>query len=149
MSLTSLLKDKHSQELRDKLKTEFPSPSFGLKTWIKAPLFANDCRIVGTAFDYLMRFHLQFINPETFIQRENWVADIAFTRLTNYLSGKKGMEIAIGSKKDKIVNANLLKSIIAKQYKEAKKNYLKYIGNGQITDELAKNALFLAKLDVY
>jgi hypothetical protein len=62
MSLTSILSDKCNKELRDKLKIEFLRPVFSLKTEIKALPLTNNYGIVGTAFDYLMRFHLQYYN---------------------------------------------------------------------------------------
>ena len=82
MSLTSLLSDRNNQELRDKFKTEFLTPSFNLKAELKAPPLTNNYGIVGTAFDYLLRFYLQHHNKDTFIQNDYWVADGSFKMLS-------------------------------------------------------------------
>lgn len=133
MSLTSILKDTNNQALRDKLKTEFARPAFNLKVDIKAAPLTNNNGIVGTAFDYLMRFYLQQHNKNTFIQRDTWVADDSYKKLINFFS-----------KSDKY---KALSKIIIAQYDQTKTNYSKYISDGQLTDSLIANTIFLAKLD--
>lgn len=68
MSLTSILSDRNNQELRDKFKTEFLTPSFKLKAELKAPPLTTNYGIIGTAFDYLLRFYLQYHNQDTCIK---------------------------------------------------------------------------------
>lgn len=149
MSLTSILSNKDNQELRDKLKTEFLRPSFNLKAEIKAQPLTNNWGIVGTAFDYLMRFYLQHHNKDTFIQRDNWVADYSYKSLTTQFSTTKQTEVRTGFYRDKIFKTKDLLKIITDQYEQTKNNYSKFITCGQLTDELVSNTIFLAKLDVY
>lgn len=148
MSLTSILKDTNNQALRDKLKTEFARPCFNLKTGIKCVPKTNNNGIVGTAFDYLVRFSLQHHNKSSFVQRERWVADSAYhsilSRITN--SGRK--EIRTGFHLDRVFKTQDLIKIITDQYKETKINYDNYVKSGELTDNLIQNTIFLAKLDV-
>ena len=149
MSLTSILSDRDNQELRDKLKTEFLRPAFNLKTEIRAQPLTKNWGIVGTAFDYLMRFYLQHHNKDTFIQRDRWVADHAYKSLTKQFSTTKQTEIRTGFYRDKVFKTKNLLKIINDQYEQTKNNYSKFITSGQLTDELVSNTIFLAKLDAY
>lgn len=149
MSLTSILSDKINQELRDKLKTEFLRPAFTLKTEIKAAPLTNNWGIVGTAFDYLMRFYLQHHNKNTFIQRDTWVADHSYKMLTSQFLTSKKTEIRTGFHADKVFKTKDLLKIITDQYDQTKTNYSKYISDGKLTDNLIANTIFLAKLDAY
>lgn len=151
MSLTSLLSSRNNQELRDKFQTEFLTPSFNLKAKLKAPPLTNNYRIVGTAFDYLLRFYLEHHNKDAFIQRDFWAADTGFQSLSKilWLNSKTEVEVATGYKRDKFFNTKYLLTIITNQYEQTKVNYKIYVNNGVITDELICNTIFLAKLDVY
>lgn len=147
MSLTSLLLDRNSQELRDKFKIEFVRPSFNLKVELKAPPLTKNYGIVGMAFDYLLRFYLQHHNRDSCIQRGFWVADGAFEMVSSRLNSTG--EIGTGFHRDKVFKAKELLTIITDQYEQTKVNYENYINNGLITDELICNTIFLAKLEVY
>lgn len=149
MSLTSILSDKNNQELRVKLKTEFLRPEFILKTEIQAPPLTNNWGIVGTAFDYLLRFYLQHHNRNTFIQRTTWVADNSYNSLVKQLSTTKQKEIKTGFYRDKVFNTKDLLKILIVQYEQTKSNFSKYITNGLLTDDLINNTIFLAKLDAF
>jgi hypothetical protein len=149
MSLTSILSDKNNNRLRDKLKIEFMRPDFKLKTEVKAAPLTKNYGIVGTAFDYLMRFYLQHHNKNTFIQKENWVADNAYKNLTNHLSKTTRKQIQTGYFEDKAFKTKDLLKIITDQYSQTKKNYSQFVIDGQLSNDLISNAIYLAKLDVY
>ncbi|OYU95980.1 MAG: hypothetical protein CFE21_06075 [Bacteroidetes bacterium B1(2017)] len=150
MSLTSILKNKNNQALRDKLKTEFVRPVFSLKTEIKANALTNNTQLVGTAFDYLMRFYLQHHNKNIFIQVESsWVADNSYKILTRKFSKNLDSDIKTGSQNDIFFKAKDLLKIIIEQYDETKNNYSKFIEDGQLNDNLIANTIYLAKLDAY
>lgn len=146
MSLTSLLSDGNHQELKNKFKTEFLSPSFNLKAELKAPPLTQNYAIVGTAFDYLLRFYLEHHNKDTFIHRRFWVADAVFQLPSKTLLNSE-TEIATGSHCEKVFKTKDLLTIITNQYEQTKVNYENYVNNGLITDELICNTIFLAKLD--
>ena len=60
MSLTSFLKNK---DVKDKFTKAFPMPSISLSGELLAPPKTTHYPLVGTAFDYLIRFYLKRINP--------------------------------------------------------------------------------------
>jgi hypothetical protein len=72
MSLTSFIDD--SVILRAKFNEEFSKPDFRDKTSIKAPPLTNSHGLIGTAFDYLVRFYVQKLNPCS-KARTGWVAE--------------------------------------------------------------------------
>lgn len=122
MSLTSFLKNK---DVHERFQKEFIKPRLSIKKDILAPSLSTDrARLVGTAFDYLVRFYLQHLNPKAVCRR--WIAEEALTRLTtNPELHKKGQEIVEG----------------------ARWNVAEFLKTGKITDELIRCAVLLAGLD--
>ena len=70
MSLTSIIKTKEAREL---FANEFKKPKGKILGEIKAPPLTNHYGLVGTAFDYLLRFCLKYHYPES--KDLAWVAD--------------------------------------------------------------------------
>jgi hypothetical protein len=149
MSLTSILSDPRNQELREKLKSEFPKPPFHFNDELGATPLTKNYGLVGTAFDYLLRFYLEFINKDRVIIRKNWVADSAYQLLRIQLKNHRDSNIEIGFHKNIPQNVNELSRYIEDQYNLAKSNYNNYIIDGIISDELVQSSIFLAKLDTY
>ena len=71
MSLSSFLKN---QDVKDEFARQFHKPGFTLKKEILGPPITNHYSLVGTAFDYLMRFYLKHLNPDAVTKR--WVAEL-------------------------------------------------------------------------
>ena len=136
MSLTSLLK---KRDIKEKFSQGFPKPRFSLKKEILAPPITKNYGIVGTAFDYLVRFYIERFN--TGVISNHWVAESAVEIMREY-----GIAIFRGSRvkipKDLIQKATEIIS-------EAKVAYSGYIESGEITYELVKYAILLAQLDTY
>ncbi len=120
MSLTRLLKDK---DVKDKFAQEFPMPKFHLAGELIAVPKTNHYSLVGTAFDYLMRFYLKRINPSAITQK--WIAE--------------GVVDLVGDKKTR----NKIKEILT----TAKKIHAKYLETGEMNDEVVRYCLLLAQLD--
>jgi hypothetical protein len=148
MSLTSIILN--NKEVRDKLKSEFPRPEFNLVSKIKAEPRSINYSLVGAAFDYLMRFYLEYHNKEKLLIKRNcWVAENAKIALIEKLSKFGYNSIRVGSNRNKLVNANELLQIIKDAWSEAQDNYNKFILSGKITNKLIVSCLFLGKLDSY
>jgi hypothetical protein len=148
MSLTSILLN--NKEVRDKLKVEFPKPEFNLISKIKVEPKSVNYSLVGSAFDYLMRFYLEYHNKEKLLIKRNcWVAENAKIALIEKLSKFGYNSIRVGSNRNKLVNANELLQIIKDAWSEAQDNYNKFILSGKITNKLIVSCLFLGKLDSY
>lgn len=122
MSLTSFLKNK---DVKEKFAQNFPMPKFRLRGKLKAPPKTNHYSLVGTGFDYLMRFYLKKINPSATTQK--WVAETAIDWAP--VNDKKILE--------------KFKNILT----NSKKIYAKYLKTGKINKEVIKSCLLLAQLD--
>jgi hypothetical protein len=73
MSLSSLLK---SGDVRRWFGDAFPKPSMVATPDLLAPVQTDRPGHIGTAFDYLFRFTLRRLNPDT-VQGKRWTAEVA------------------------------------------------------------------------
>jgi hypothetical protein len=117
MSLTSFLKN---DDVKERFLQEFPSPSFHLKKEIVAPPLTKNYSLVGTAFDYLLRFYIERLNSKAI--RGEWVAEWAA----------------------KSVPSRKVKKMVSR----AKRVHAEYIKSGEMNDELIKSSIVLAQADV-
>lgn len=122
MSLTTLLTNK---DVRKKFSKEFPMPKFGLVKDILAPPRTNHYIIAGIAFDYLLRFYLQRLNPETI--SHPWVAEHAPELVKD--------------------NKTLFRKV-TKIIAEAKKAHSHYLKSGRIERDILRSTIVLAPLDL-
>ena len=125
MSLTSLLLNR---DVKDKFASEFFYLKFSFRKSPLAPPLTNHYSLIGTAFDYLLRFYVKRLNPHAV--EKQWVAESAFKLFIS------PMDEIVYSKAEQIL-------------KEAKSNYAKYLKTGKLTEELLKSSLKLAQLDPF
>jgi hypothetical protein len=141
MSLTSFLSN--NQDVRDHFRQQFNKPPLATDKDLLAPPLSNRYTLVGTAFDYLLRFYLKRLNPDA-IERQ-WVAEYCLARPSPLLVGAIDIDIDTGT----VVSYTETK--LTKRAKriieQAKANYFAYLRSGRITDDLFKSALCLAQLD--
>ncbi len=126
LSLTRLLS---LPEIRARVRKEFHVPSTRLKANILAQPVTRNFSLVGTAFDYLLRFYLERLNPNC--MKETWVAEDAISLIHDMPALFKQIE----SKADEMLT-------------NAKNVYEGYIEHGRIDDALVKTTISLAQLDV-
>ena len=137
MSLSSIIHDQVA--IRDGLRARVVKPPIRFDR-IKAPPLTTNYRIVGTAFDYLLRFFLQRIN--TTAQTSRWVAELGVDLIgtseygydldKNTLSRKTDRQ---RRKADKYIN-------------ESRREHQVYLETCVVTNKLVVAALRLAYLDV-
>jgi len=137
MSLKTFLDNK---DVRAKFSEEFPKPKFALKKEILAPPVTKHYSLVGTAFDYLMRFYIKQLNPEAVTQE--WVAELSIERM-------KETGFALDSRRELIPINDTLLGKADEMLLQAKKAYLVYIKSGRMNDEIIKCTILLAQLDTY
>lgn len=125
MSLTSFL---DNVDARQKFRQEFRKPRFRTKTEPLAPPLTNHYGLVGTAFDYLLRFYVRYLNPKKALDRK-WVAEMA-------------LEII------KAKNYEPLYKKACNILSKAEENHSAFLETGRINDELIKSTLLLAQLDL-
>lgn len=123
MSLTSFLKN--SADVRQRFKAEFTMPSMDTTKQLAAPPLTQNYSLVGTAFDYLLRFYVERLNPKS--KTGEWVAERG--ALCDALE-------VDGHRFD-----------IAGTIKKAKAAHEQYLQTGKIDDKLLRAALNLAQLD--
>lgn len=148
MSLYSYITGSKHQQLRDRLKFCFEKPDFNLKNELVCPPITKNSDLIGTAFDYLFRFHLEFLNKGQIIQTENWIADRIYERQTFRFKRWLKNRHKSGISRPQVVEAVKKFRYFRDQYNQAKCNYKKFLVNGQLTDELVTSSIFLARLDV-
>ena len=147
MSLTSFVANK---DVRERFKQEFPSPKFSVQKLLLAPPSTKHYSLMGTAFDYLLRFYLKRLNPQAVESR--WVAENAVTVLFMY---KDGFAIHAGTGEvDFVPELKPNKADLEMFHKingilsEAKKAYQLYLKTGEIIKPLLTSAMLLANLDI-
>ena len=152
MSLTSLLS---IQEIKQKFNETFYRPNVKLEGKILATPQTKNYSLIGTAFDYLVRFYIKYENPNAISSR--WVAEEGLEKLKLY-SGKYAQEIDLEKKtiklilnEDSKINYDNFKyknlEIAEKNFEKAKQNYELYLKSGKITKGLIKSTIHLAQLD--
>jgi hypothetical protein len=123
MSLTSFLDLK---DVKAKFRETFPKPSLSPLGEMRAAPLTKNYSLVGTAFDYLLRFYLE--HHYWFTQTYGWIAQMAsFSPLVE-------QEPILAEQVDGII-------------REAQEQHKAYLRHGQITEGLIRSCLFLAQLD--
>lgn len=138
MSLTTFIA---IPEIRERLRNEFVMPRTIAKKEIVAPPLTTRYSLVGTAFDYLLRFYIQKQNPIA-ISRE-WIAETAFNIMVA-IEKKREEE---GKRPTFILN-NVEEA--KKVLKRARKSFNSYLVSNTtiVSNRLLESAILLAQIDV-
>lgn len=123
MSLLSFVND--CVDVRERFKREFTKPKLEAKRELVAPPLTSNYATVGVAFDYLLRFHVQYLNRRA-IERDAWVAE----RAIEYLEFDEDLH----EKGETII-------------RKARRELARYRKSGRVTTALLESALSIATLD--
>jgi hypothetical protein len=123
MSLTSFIA---KPEIRAVFRGMIKRPPFKGDMPMLAPPLTTNYSIVGSAFDYLLRFYVERLNPEA--------------RTTGWVAGA-GLLLLRGSRPE-------IFEIASEYFIRARVQYQKYIQDGVLTGDLITGAIRLAYLDV-
>lgn len=123
MSLTSFVNEK---DVLERFNAEFLKPVLIKNQALLVPPLTQNSRIMGTAFDYLMRFHLKRLNPQAV--ELPWIAENAW-----YILDSRGLD-ELCQQASQILT-------------QAKERYAEFLSTQTLTDELLASTLLLAKLD--
>ncbi len=123
MSLHSFLE---KSDVRARFRQEFCKPKLVGNQTLLAPPLTKNYQLVGIAFDYLMRFYLEMLNPQAF--QRSWVAENAL-----HLLKEQGA--------NRLYNQAFL--IVTR----ARENQAEFLKTQKITEDLIRSSLQLAKLD--
>lgn len=143
MSLTTIITE---PEVRVQLKKLIRRPDFDGERKLLAPSLTKNYMLVGTAFDYILRFYLKRVNPQA-VERGHWVAETAAFQtdagILDAASGRIEIMPELATSPDKHKLAVQMKRTID----EAKYQLRLCLKTGRITDRLLSSAIQLAKLD--
>ena len=137
MSLKTFLNNK---DVRAKFSAEFTKPKLAVKKESLASPVTRHYSLVGTAFDYLMRFYIKWLNPEATTQE--WVAELSIKRM-------KEVGLARNPQRGLIPIDNNLLAKANEMLAQAKEAYSDYVKSGKMNDKVAQSAILLAQLDTY
>jgi hypothetical protein len=150
MSLTTILSysTKDYKGFRTFLSETFPKPRLKSGNPLLSPLLSTSPSLIGTAFDYLLRFHLQK-KFKSKVVSNGWISENA---INGYFK-KPGIAYqSFGS--DEEINAKTIKKLFAikkkvpQKFKWCKAVHANFLQskNNDLT-HLLKACLFLARLD--
>jgi hypothetical protein len=112
-------------DVKERFIVDFPFPSAALFGRMVAPPVTKNYALIGTAFDYLMRFYLERLNPGCITQP--WVAE---------------QSVELTTPKPKLHKA--LNSLL----KFARESHAAYLKTGRLEDDILTSTIFLAQLDI-
>lgn len=156
MTLTGILKSKDFKDFRDLLTTNFPTPKFKSNESIKAEPRTKDYMLIGTAYDYLLRFNLEKLYKKK-VFADKWAAESA---LPHFKTKSRGLLVTDNSvfnlnREDLIKyfenrkkNEEIQRKRVPEKFKECKDIYKQFI-QSKLKDKnrLFESTLFLARLD--
>jgi len=147
-------------DVKAKLRQEFVKPRFSVDKPLLSPVITSNPPKIGTAFDYLLRFYANYINPKAV--SSIWTAEESL----KILELSRDDDTIIIDAKNRLVqvqNADLIprdyvkkcKELKQEHYSEAKKvietakeNLDSYLRTGDMNNHLIESSLALAQLDV-
>ena len=132
--------------MKDVFKREFKKPRLKLQGELLAPPLTNHYGLVGTAFDYLLRFYIKRINPNAIERR--WVSEATLHLLE---MAQPCNLLGIPNENPVIQNWIFSDPIVYKKVKEivqySKKVRDEFIKTGKMSSDLYKAVLLLAQVD--
>jgi hypothetical protein len=130
-------------DVRQRLRV-FPKPRIATHLELLAPPLSNRYSLVGTAFDYLLRFYVRRLNPKA--KEERWVAEAGLSKLGTQATSH--MHYDIDAEELSFSGDNGTWETGQGILKRAKAAYERYLVSGSITDALLESVIGLARLDV-
>jgi len=126
MSLTSFVA---LPEVKNRLKQEYQTPRIQCVQDIQIPPRTQSYGLTGTAFDYLMRFWIETLNPNA--ETKRWVAESSVALL----------------EEGHLKASTALKKTARKMLQEAVICHSEYIKTRTLNDEIISTTIRLAQLD--
>lgn len=120
MSLTSFLRT--NRDVRRTFSRAFNIPRLNPKPNLLAPPLTNHYSLVGTAFDYLLRWYIERIYPRS--KSGEWIAEIPLPLLSKKLLKYQEKVVA-----------------------EARKVHAKYLKTGDLNEKVLESCLLLGQWD--
>jgi hypothetical protein len=127
MSLTSFLKN--SADVRERFKAEFVMPPLDTIKELAAPPLTKNYSLVGTAFDYLLRFQIQRLNPKSIVREWTTESVKEFPHIVDKAKQAHQQYLLKGKINDELLSAILcLAQLEPLSRRLVDESYLKTIG---------------------
>jgi hypothetical protein len=136
MSLTKFVK---RPDVRHRLR-QFPKPRLASDVDVLFPPQSPRCSLVGTAFDYLLRFYIQRHNPKA--KTRPWVAEAGLSALLDRVP----LLYDVDSGKLSADDGTWIRG--KKMLERASAAHQRYLASGSVTNVLLESVIGLAQLDV-
>lgn len=136
MSLTSFIDIK---DIKNRFRDEFPKPKLALNKSLLAPPLTKQYALVGAAFDYLLRFYIERLNPRSISSQ--WVAKKALKTIDSY------SELSYDLDEQKLIEDTSLYDKAEKLLCRAELDYSKYLKSGKVIKGLINSCMLLAQLE--
>ncbi len=140
MNLSTVLR---IPDIRERFTAEFPKPRIIIDRSILAPPRSKRYSLVGTAFDYLMRFHLVRATPHAKARR--WVAEASVDHIA--MSAVSTSVYDIDSGVLTFPNDDGTRELGQKVLADARKAHARFLKYGTVGPALLKGVIHLAQLD--
>jgi hypothetical protein len=149
MALTKIL---DRSELKKELKLTFPRPKIQLsKTFICTEISQKiDTRLIGIAYDYILRFQATTINSHLIAREKLFVATKGLSNLIYEYQDPKQRLIRLGHQKNiKFVEKEQVFAYLTAGFPIACQEYFNVLSSRTFNIGTANAAIFFAKLEVY
>lgn len=137
MSLSKFLE---RPDIRARFREEFSKPKLRGKPDLLASPQSRRYGLVGTAFDYLLRFHIQRLNPD--VVHHQWIAEAAVSRL----GLREATAVPSDFKAEELLSGDETLECARGILRRAKFNHRRYMQIGKLTDALFRSAIGLRNL---
>jgi len=139
MSITRLVTTR--TPVRERLAADFPKPKLRLRAKLLVPSSGFTPGLVGTAYDYLLRFHLLRAMP--FATSEQWVAEKALERIGALATHR---EILVG---EKWLFAQHMKFRMERVLSHSRRSLRTFLSGTRLSTCMIESAIRLAHCDLY
>ncbi len=143
MSLTAFLKIKR---IRDEFRRTFKKPRMVLDAELLAEPMTNHYGLVGTAFDYLLRFYIKRLNPGA-VDTE-WVSEKFVKTLIPNLPDIDKDEFLRATEQMNPLLSNPRTKDLFDVVEFAREVYRNYLQSGEMTRDVYEAAILLAHIDI-
>lgn len=141
MSLTDLLKE---PDVKERFRQEVKKPKMVADKDLLAPPLSQRYSLIGTAFDYLLRFYLQHLNPHAI--RRSWIAEHGLQCLSERTFGEAAYDIDSRTLSFPSEDGSFDKA--REIFNAAWIAHEQYLSSGRLTDQVLRCTIYLAQLDV-
>lgn len=140
MSLTALIR--HPTPVRNRMSQDFPRPKLRVAADLRVPRASPSPSLIGTAFDYLLRFYLQRANSHAVARK--WVAERAHKAISSY--GDAGILLFAG---ERLLPCGKVRDCMARYIRDAKRHVAEFMAGESLSTDLLRSTLKLAHCDPY